>query len=216
MHNFKPLVPANVEWRNNRLYNLDADAFYIEETDGGEIAPSVFFAAQQIEQTVLTVSNPVILDLFFDVGLSFLFCLSMKATLNAGRIHVVSVSETPLGKEDLRQLLSRFLQFKKEASLLLERWPAATPGLHRMEFPEQNCTLDLCYGDPMVFLENWRGRYDLGLLGGFKPENRPAAWRPKLYYLLAQAAQSGSVLLSRYPKFVTFSQFSPILTWALQ
>ena len=191
-------MPANVEWRENRLYNLDADAFYIEETDGGEIAPSVFFASRQIEQTVLTKKNPVILDLFFDQGLNFLLCLSLKAVSKSGRLDFASVSERPLEKEDLRKLLACFPQHKKEAALLLERWPAATPGLHRMEFPEQHCTLDLYYGDPLVFLENWRGRFDLGLLGGFKPESRPSAWRPKLYYLMAQLARNDSTLLCRH------------------
>ena len=198
MHNFKPLTPARVVVKDNRLYNLNTEAFYLEEADDAEIAPSVFFAFDDIGSTAVAQCDTVILDLDFFIGLNFLACLRAKKNQPSGRLHVVSVAPSPLLADDLEKIWRRFPQLKAEADLLRSCWPVHTPGLHRLDFPSLNCTLDLYFGDTLGFLEKWDGRFDLALLGGFEPDKETAIWRPKLYYLLAQHAAGTALLVSQY------------------
>src|SRR5690606_34753650 len=82
------------------------------------------------------------------------------------------------------------------ARALLARWPAPTPGFHRIDLPGWNAVLDLAVGDAAWALAQWSGRADAWLLDGFSPALNPDMWSAAVLDGVAGRSAPGARLAS--------------------
>lgn len=75
---------------------------------------------------------------------------------------------------------------------MLDAWPAATPGFHRLDLPDFNATLDLAVGDVEWALDQWTGRADAWFLDGFAPSTNPGMWSDTVFQRIAALSAPGS------------------------
>jgi tRNA 5-methylaminomethyl-2-thiouridine biosynthesis bifunctional protein len=141
-------------------------------------------------------SSFTVLELGFGLGVNFL------ATLHAwrgragqcARLHYVSVEAHPLAGADLRRGLIALGAPASDVEQLVAQWPAALPGLHRLDFDDGAVTLTLCLGDAATIVPRLVLGADAFFLDGFAPSRNPAMWAPALIRALARLARPGAAL----------------------
>src|SRR5690606_30869777 len=111
-----------------------------------------------------------------------------------GRLHVFSVEGFPVSRQDAERALSAWPEIAEAASALLERWPAATPGFHRIDLAGWNVVLDLAVGDAAWALDQWGGRADAWFLDGFSPALNPDMWSDAVLDAVAARSAPGARL----------------------
>ena len=110
-----------------------------------------------------------------------------------GRLHVFSVEAFPMGRGDAARALGRWPELMEVAGPMLARWPAATPGFHRVDYPEFAATLDLAVMDAGAALNAWSGAADAWFLDGFAPSTNPGMWSDEILALVAARSAPGAV-----------------------
>ncbi|MEY4555312.1 MAG: hypothetical protein RL093_431, partial [Pseudomonadota bacterium] len=93
-----------------------------------------------------------------------------------GRLSLFSVEGFPLSREEAARALGAWPELAEATRALLDVWPEATPGFHRLDLPDFNATLDLAVGDVSWALSQWTGRADAWFLDGFAPSTNPDMW----------------------------------------
>jgi len=137
-----------------------------------------------------------VLELGFGLGVNFLATLQAWRERGASpaRLHYVSVEAHPLGLDDLRRGLDALGAAPGDARRLLEQWPAALPGMHRVVFEAEAVTLTLCFGDALALVPKLRLAADAFFLDGFAPARNPRMWDPALLRALGRLARPGATL----------------------
>ena len=106
-----------------------------------------------------------------------------------GRLHIFSIEGYPLDADQARRALSAWPEIHEATAALVERWPAATPGFHRIELPQFHAVLDLAVGEAEWGLGQWTGRADAWFLDGFAPSVNPAMWSETVFdHIAAKSA----------------------------
>src|SRR5665213_3712819 len=78
--------------------------------------------------------------------------------------------------------------------MLTARWPRRASGLHRIDFPELNATLDLALGEALWGIGQWSGKADAWMLDGFAPAKNPDMWRDEVLRAVAARSAPGGRL----------------------
>ena len=134
----------------------------------------------------------VIAETGFGTGLNFLATWQLfndfrKTTpdLNVARLHFISFEKYPLNREDLAKALDSWPELSEFSTQLIENYPHATKGCHRVSFQNGEVCLDLWFGDVKeqlpqnVVLED--GIVDAWFLDGFAPSKNPDMWSDELF-----------------------------------
>ena len=104
----------------------------------------------------------------------------------AGRLHIFSIERYPLDAGQARRALSARPGIGEATAALVDRWPATTPGFHRIDLPEFHAVLDLAVGEAEWALAQWTGRADAWFLDGFAPSVNPGMWSERVFDLIAE------------------------------
>lgn len=138
----------------------------------------------------------VVVETGFGAGLDFL--ATWQAWRNdrqrCQRLHFVSVEKTPLNAADLAAAHQRFPEFAEQAAALQQRWPPATPGIHRLFFDDRRVMLTLLFGDPPKALRTLDAAADAFYLGGASSAAVAEQWTPEIARALARLAAPGATL----------------------
>lgn len=132
----------------------------------------------------------------FGTGLNFLACWQLfRQTAPAHqRLHYVSFEKYPLQKADLERALGAFPELAELAHALLDAYPAAQTGCHRMQFDNNRVVVDLWFGDIHEQLPNWlpnaKNTIDAWFLDGFAPDKNPQMWQPNVYQAMAHSCRN--------------------------
>lgn len=135
-------------------------------------------------------------ELGFGTGLNIAALLALwrrRADPDA-RLHVFSVEGFPLSREEAARALSAWPELAEPVQALLDVWPPATPGFHRLDPPGFNAVIDLAVGDVEWALDQWRGRADAWFLDGFAPSTNPAMWSEAVMRRIAARSAPGARL----------------------
>jgi len=129
-------------------------------------------------------------ELGFGTGLNILALLDLwrRERPEGRRLHVFSIEAFPMSREEAARAHARWPELAVVSAPLLARWPARTPGFHRVDLPEFRATLDLAVMEAGEALARWSGRADAWFLDGFSPALNPQMWREEV--LAAVAARS--------------------------
>ncbi|WP_410211963.1 FAD-dependent 5-carboxymethylaminomethyl-2-thiouridine(34) oxidoreductase MnmC [Aquirhabdus sp.] len=66
---------------------------------------------------------------------------------NHSRLHIVATAKEPLSQQQIQLLLAEHPEYQNLAHQLLAQYPPAISGIHRLIYPAERLTLDLCFGD---------------------------------------------------------------------
>ncbi len=117
----------------------------------------------------------------------------------AQRLHFISFEKYPLTPSDLALALKSWPELAPLSAQLLDNYPEALPGCHRVLLDQGEVILDLWLGDiketlDQVWLPPQGGLVDAWYLDGFAPSKNPDMWTEQLFTGLARLARPGATL----------------------
>ena len=165
----------------------------------GALAESedVFVRGCSIEERWRGERQMCVLEVGFGLGLNLLATArAFERTAHPlARLDYVSIEARPLSQADLAAAHQAYALH--DAPLLrevVERWPPAVPGLHRVMLDGGRIRLLLAIGEAASLLPKLQLRADTIYLDGFAPSRNPSAWEPRVLRQLARLAAPGARL----------------------
>ena len=151
---------------------------YFSQQDGLAESRAVFLAGCGLPGAWEGRAHFCVAELGFGTGLNIAALLDLwrRERSAEGRLSLFSVEGFPLTREEAARALAAWPELAEAARALLDVWPEATPGFHRLDLPDFNATLDLAVGDVGWALSQWTGRADAWFLDGFAPSTNPEMW----------------------------------------
>lgn len=187
-----PITPANISWQtdNNGLevpISEDFGDVYFSRDNGLAETRHVFLQGNDLESRLNQLPNYqtfTIGELGFGTGLNVLAIWQLWKNIQArnnrpyARLHVVTTELFPLTKPDLQRALASWAELAQLSEKLIEQYPPLIKGLHRIEFPEDNFSIDLWLGDASESLEKVAGSGNVNawFLDGFAPKCNETLW----------------------------------------
>ncbi|MFW2342768.1 FAD-dependent 5-carboxymethylaminomethyl-2-thiouridine(34) oxidoreductase MnmC [Brevundimonas sp.] len=167
---------------------------YFSPEDGLAETRAVFFAGCGLPDAFAGRAHFCVGELGFGTGLNMAALLMLwRAHADPGaHLSLFSVEGFPLTRDEAARALSAWPELEPAARALLAVWPPATPGLHRLDLPDFNATLDLAVGPVEQGISNWTGRADAWFLDGFSPATNPDMWSPAVMAGIATRSRPGA------------------------
>lgn len=170
------------------------DDVYFSNEDGLAESRAVFLAGCGLPEAWGGRRRFTVAELGFGTGLNIAALLELwrREGPPDGRLNIFSVEGFPLGRDEAARALARWPEIADAAGALLDAWPGAAPGFHRLDLPGFNATLDLAVGEADRALSQWTGRADAWFLDGFAPSTNPAMWSEAVLDGVARRSAPGA------------------------
>lgn len=170
------------------------DDVYFSREGGLAETRAVFLAGCGLPDAWRERRHFTLAELGFGTGLNIAALLDLwrRERPADGRLHIFSVEGFPLTRDEAERALSAWPEIADAANALLRAWPAPTPGLHRMDLPGFNATLDLYVGPVETALTQWSGAADAWFLDGFAPSTNPDMWSDAVMDAIAARSAPGA------------------------
>lgn len=192
---------AELDWRADdgdveAPFSTAYDDVYFSRQDGREETRFVFIDNNDLPQRLAAWRERrpfTIGETGFGTGLNMVCawtCFDEHAPADA-RLHLISTEKHPLTREALARAWRSWPQLSRQAAALLEQWPPAVAGVHRLQLGAR-VILDLHFGDAADCLDRLDGQVDAWFLDGFAPSKNPDMWRPELFTAMATASRPGA------------------------
>ncbi|NRB54641.1 MAG: bifunctional tRNA (5-methylaminomethyl-2-thiouridine)(34)-methyltransferase MnmD/FAD-dependent 5-carboxymethylaminomethyl-2-thiouridine(34) oxidoreductase MnmC [Salinicola sp.] len=192
---------AELDWRADdgdveAPFSTAYDDVYFSRQDGREETRFVFIDNNDLPQRLAVWREPrpfTIGETGFGTGLNMVCawaCFDANAPAEA-RLHLISTEKHPLTRDALARAWRSWPQLSRQAAALLDQWPPAVAGVHRLQLDER-VILDLHFGDAADCLDRLDGQVDAWFLDGFAPSKNPDMWRPELFTAMANASRPGA------------------------
>jgi len=187
---------TDADWRDGILRSRRFDDIYFSRDGGLAETQAVFLAGCGLPERWQARQQFTVAELGFGTGLNVLALLDLwqRTRPASGHLHVFSVEGYPLARADLARALAEWPQFAALSQPILERWPGATPGFHRIDWPALGATLDLAIQEVEAALNAWQGKADAWFLDGFAPARNPEMWRDAVLAQVAARSAPGARL----------------------
>lgn len=201
---------AKVHWdESNQPVSSSYDDVYFSRNSGIDEALYVFMEQNglPLRWKDLSGNSFTIGETGFGTGLNFL--VAAKTWLeqtSKGTLHFVSVEKFPLSRSDLQRALTLWTEFSNDkfdlTEDLLQQYPPAVPGIHRIKLANNRIVLTLMYGDAKKMFASLQGSdhplfkrtgnpiFNAWFLDGFAPEKNPEMWTDELFQTIADLSQS--------------------------
>jgi len=169
---------------------------YFSPEDGLAETRAVFLEGCDLPRAFGGRDHFCIAELGFGTGLNIAAVLTLwrDHAEPGARLSLFSVEGFPLSRDEAARALSAWPELEPATRALLDVWPPATPGLHRLDLPAFNATLDLAVGPVEQGLSNWTGSADAWFLDGFSPATNPDMWSPAIMARVAALSRPGARL----------------------
>lgn len=170
------------------------DDVYFSKEDGLAESRAVFLTGCDLPNVWAGRRHFTVAELGFGTGLNIVALLDLwrQERPADGHLHVFSMEGFPLGRDEAARALSAWPEMEAVAQALLDRWPAGTPGFHRVSLPKFGATLDLAVGDVQWALTEWSGQADAWFLDGFAPSTNPGMWSDAVMDAIAARSAPGA------------------------
>ncbi|HYC97618.1 tRNA (5-methylaminomethyl-2-thiouridine)(34)-methyltransferase MnmD [Brevundimonas sp.] len=170
------------------------DDVYFSREDGLAESRAVFLAGCGLPEAWRGRRRFTVAELGFGTGLNIAALLDLwrREGPADGWLNIVSVEGFPLRRDDAARALETWPEIADAAQVLLDGWPAPTPGFHRVDLPGFSATLDLAVGEAAWALSGWSGRADAWFLDGFAPSTNPGMWSDAVLDAVAARSAPGA------------------------
>lgn len=130
----------------------------------------------------------VIAELGFGSGLSILETIRLfrEVSSSTARLCLVSCEQFPMDASAAKAMLSHDGAAPDLVSELIDQWPMAIGGWHRLSFLGGRVHLTLGLGDAAHLLPTLDFEADAWFLDGFSPAKNPEMWTPELLRLVTE------------------------------
>ncbi len=202
-----PAVPtADLIWDEvgHPISKQHNDVYYSRE-NGIEETQYVFLDNNNIGQRFQETDKRSLLtvaEIGFGTGLNFLCCWlewhKRKKNRGVVPLHFISVENAPLLASDLTKALANWPSLRHLSEQLVEQYPLAVKGCHRLVFEQGLVTLTLYIGDAEEQFSRALFLADAWFLDGFAPHKSREMWSRTLFNIIGQHSA----------KDATFSTFS--------
>ena len=195
---FTAIRPAVLDWQAQTPVAREFDDPYFSRQNGLAESEYVFLHGNELPARFAALRDGerfAIGETGFGTGLNMLLAAELfLAQAPAGaRLDLFSVEKHPLTRADLAQALSHWPSLAAPAQTLLDQYPPACPGFHRL-WLAPNVALTLMFGDATALWEQCSARIDAWFLDGFAPARNPDMWQPPLFATLARHSRPGATL----------------------
>ena len=176
---------------------------YFSDNGGLDETDYVFLHKNQLPERWFTHPRPFfhIAETGFGTGLNFLLTWLRFRQYKANqstcqRLYFSSFEKYPFSKPDLSKALAAWPQLSELSALLIENYPVALPGPHRLSFDGGTVILDLWLGDVNELLPQVpeHNKVDAWFLDGFAPSKNPDMWQQNLFNQMFRLSHSGTSL----------------------
>ncbi|MDX1786538.1 MAG: tRNA (5-methylaminomethyl-2-thiouridine)(34)-methyltransferase MnmD [Psychrobacter sp.] len=201
------IVPAKIAWQADDAGNQvpvsgEFGDVYFSHADGLAESRHVFLAHNQLPERLTNLTDKqcfTIAELGFGTGLNFLATWQLwrelrakKPHLTSARLHFITTEKYPIPLNDLTQILALWAQRAPELAKLIEQllanYPPLIAGCHRLNFIDDNITLDIWLGDAGDSLASLdtetaikRPYIDAWFLDGFAPSCNETLWAESIF-----------------------------------
>ena len=197
---FEAITPATIEWCGAIPFAPGFGDSYFSRDDGRAESAAVFIEGNSLPQRFEALARGelfVVGETGFGSGLNLLLA-ALEFTHRAppdAFLALLSAELHPLTRSDLARALQRWPDLEAFTSPLLQQYPAACPGYHRIRLAP-NIELTLMLGEARQMWQQQQACVDAWFLDGFAPDRNPEMWSPKLCQTLAKRSRPGATLAS--------------------
>ncbi len=212
------IVPAKIAWQTDDAGNQvpvsgEFGDVYFSHADGLAESRHVFLAHNQLPKRLANLADKqcfTVAELGFGTGLNFLATWQLwrqlrakKPHLTSARLHFITTEKYPIPLNDLTQILTLWAQRAPELAKLIEQllanYPPLIAGCHRLNFIDDNITLDIWLGDAGDSLASLdtetaikRPYIDAWFLDGFAPSCNETLWAESIFTQMQRLSRTGT------------------------
>lgn len=177
---------------------------YFSKDNGLQESRHVYLQANDLPERLSQLKDYQyfsVAEIGFGTGLNVLALWQLWQQIrpeNHSHLHVVSFEKYPLNNADLIRALNAWPELKPWSDQLLQSYPLAISGGHRLHFPEARFSIDLWFGDALENLQQLPKQHpiDAWFLDGFSPKLNPDLWQSQLLKQLVRLSGVGTTLSS--------------------
>jgi len=193
-----PIRNATVTWKEDTPVSTEFDDLYFNVQAGLAESEHVFLNGNGLKErfTDLKAQQFVIAETGFGTGLNFLAArkLWLEHAPKHAALHFISAEKFPLSQADLAQALTHWPELEDGASQLIQLYPEAVPGFHRLSLDEGRIQLTLMLMDAIDAYSQLHARVDAWFLDGFAPSKNPDMWNERLFSQLGRLSHESTTL----------------------
>ena len=212
------ITPAKIGWQTDDAGNQvpvsgEFGDVYFSHADGLAESRHVFLAHNQLPERLANLTDKqcfTVAELGFGTGLNFLATWQLwrelrakKPHLTSARLHFITTEKYPIPLNDLTQILALWAQRAPELAKLIEQllanYPPLIAGCHRLNFIDDNITLDIWLGDAGDSLASLdtetaikRPYVDAWFLDGFAPSCNETLWAESIFTQMQRLSRTGT------------------------
>lgn len=212
------IFPANIEWQTDDTGNKvpvsgEFGDVYFSHADGLAESRHVFLENNQLPERLANLAAKqcfTIAELGFGTGLNLLATWQLWRQLRlahphlaSARLHFITTEKHPIPFSDLAKILAPWAQRAPELAPLIEQLLASYPpliaGCHRLNFIEDNLTLDIWLADASDSLASLgfetairRPYIDAWFLDGFAPSCNETLWAATIFSQMQRLSRAGT------------------------
>ena len=212
------ITPAKIGWQTDDAGNQvpvsgEFGDVYFSHADGLAESRHVFLAHNQLPERLANLTDKqcfTVAELGFGTGLNFLATWQLwrqlrakKPHLTSARLHFITTEKYPIPLNDLTQILALWAQRAPELAKLIEQllanYPPLIAGCHRLNFIDDNITLDIWLGDAGDSLASLdtetaikRPYIDAWFLDGFAPSCNETLWAESIFTQMQRLSRIGT------------------------
>ncbi len=192
---------ADIVWSNEGQPSSRrfGDIYYSADS-GIEESRYVFLAQNNVRDRLLSSGKThfCIAETGFGTGLNFLCAWDLwlktqaQAASSLPSLDFISVERWPLTRCDLTRALAHWPELSTLSQQLIEQYPPAIEGCHRLVFEQGRVTLTLFFGDATSCFAESVFVADAWFLDGFAPAKNPHMWEARLIDEVRRHSRNGS------------------------
>lgn len=197
---WQPTPAPDIEWRDGIPVSREFDDVYYSTDNGIAESRYVFLDGGQFFAHAKN-NRLAIAETGFGTGLNCLLAIDNwlkhgDQRASDAALHYVGFEARPLDKAQLQRAWEKWPSLAHLAARLIQDWPQATPGCHRLSWTDLNVTLDLWWEDAQQALTDLASRrrryFNLWFLDGFTPARNESAWSEPIFTAMSALSQEGA------------------------
>lgn len=190
------ITSATLSWQDDTPVSDQFDDIYFNKDGGLDETHYVFLQGNNLQQRFAELTAPhfTIAETGFGTGLNFLCArqLWLEHCQPNQTLHFISVEKFPLSRQHLTKALEHWPQLADGAAQLIELYPPAFNGFHRLVFDGGRVQLTLMLGDSDDCFPALDATVDAWFLDGFAPAKNPSMWSETLFKAISKRSRANT------------------------
>lgn len=204
----KYIYPANISWQTDHAglevpVSENFGDVYFSRDNGLAESQHVFIKGNNLPERLVQLKNYetfTVGELGFGTGLNVLAVWQLWCALRENgnnphaRLHIITTEKFPLTHTDVTRALASWQELAAFSQKLTAQYPPLIAGCHRLDFPDDNVSIDLWLGDAADSLANVSSysAVDAWFLDGFAPKCNEQLWADAVLDQIQRLSNVGS------------------------